>query len=169
MYALTFWVPTLLASFGFTPEQAPLGSAAIGAGGFVSGLVLVPLTAWFGARRVLGVAMCAAVALIVTLSRAELSQSALLFVLGSLGGCLISGTLGQIVLAVAMYPASSRTAGVGWSAALGRAGSIIGPAVGGALISMGQSPREVLFTLCFPIAIAAVVAFAMKPTAAASA
>lgn len=168
MYALTFWVPTLLASFGFSPEKAPLGSAAIGAGGFVAGLVLVPLTAWFGARRVLGVAMCGGVALIVTLSRAELAPGVVLFTLGALGGCLISGTLGQSVLAVAMYPAASRTAGVGWSAALGRIGSIVGPAVGGALISIGQSPREVLFTLCLPIAAAALVAFAMKPPAAAA-
>jgi MFS transporter, AAHS family, 4-hydroxybenzoate transporter len=157
LYALTFWMPTLLLSFGFDRVSVPLGSAALGGGGFIGSLLLVPLTAWLGARRVLVCTTLAAALLIGVLSKATLAPGQVLLILGLLGGALVCGTIGQAALAVALYPAASRTAGVGFSSALGRFGSIVGPALGGALLSLDQSPRDVLINLCVPVVLGAVL------------
>lgn len=75
----------------------------------------------------------------------------MLLAVGTLGACLIiAGTLGQAALAVSLYGAQARTAGVGWSAALGRVGSIVGPALAGALPAAGHAPPDVLLTLAVP-------------------
>lgn len=162
LYAMTFWVPTLLLSFGFDRAAVPLGSAALGGGGFVAGLLLVPATAWLGARRVLMGTTAAAAVLIGVLSQSSLAPGQVLLMLGLVGGCLVAGTIGQTALAVSLYPAAARTTGVGWSAALGRLGSIVGPAIGGALISAGQAPRDVLLNLCVPVALAIVLVAAVR-------
>jgi len=47
-YALTAWFPTVLVELGFSPTEAPAGSALIGLGGIVSGLVVVLLAPRFG-------------------------------------------------------------------------------------------------------------------------
>jgi MFS transporter, AAHS family, 4-hydroxybenzoate transporter len=40
------------------------------------------------------------------------------------------------------YPTAIRGTGVGWSQVVGRTGSLIGPMVGGVLVSRGISPGE---------------------------
>lgn len=153
-YAMSFWAPTLLLNFGFGPNDVALGSAAVGGGGLVAALVLVPLAAWRGIRPVLVVTSALAVACIACLARAEMSQAAVLFTLGAVGACLIAGTLGQAALAVSLYGPDTRTTGVGWAAALGRVGSIVGPGLGGALLAGGHAPRDVILTLCLPMGLA---------------
>lgn len=162
LYALTFWVPTLLLALGFEAGAVSLGSAALGGGGFVAGLMLVPATAWLGARRVLVCTTLAAVLTIAALGKLALAPGQVLLALGLIGGFLVSGTIGQTALAVALYPPAARTTGVGWSAALGRMGSIVGPGIGGALISAGGSPREVLLWLCLPLALAVLLVTASR-------
>jgi MFS transporter, AAHS family, 4-hydroxybenzoate transporter len=160
-YAMSFWTPTLLLAFGFGPADVPAGAAAMGAGGVLAALLLVPLTAWCGVRPVLTVSTGLAVVAIVALARLAVAPAAVLFAVGALGACLIAGTLGQAAIAVSLYGARARTTGVGWSAALGRVGSIVGPAFGGFLLSIGHAPRDVLLTLCVPTALGVVVLVAL--------
>lgn len=156
-YAMSFWIPTVLLAFGFAPSEVPLGSAALGIGGVVAALLLVPLTAWCGIRPVLVVTTCLAVVVVLALARLDMAPRGALFAVAALGACLIAGTLGQAALAVSLYSAQARTSGVGWSAALGRMGSIFGPALGGALLAAGHAPRDVLLTLCIPTVAGALV------------
>lgn len=149
-YAMSFWIPTLLLAFGFSPSEVPLGSAALGMGGVVAALLLVPLTAWCGIRPVLVVTTCMAVLVVLALARIDMAPGMALLAVAALGACLIAGTVGQAALAVSLYSAQARTSGVGWAAALGRMGSIFGPALGGALLAAGHAPRDVLLTLCVP-------------------
>lgn len=156
LYALSFWIPTLLLAFGFAASEVSLGSAALGAGGVVAGLLLVPLTAWFGTRTLMLAATCATVFLMAILATAVNGPSLVLPVIAALGAGLIAGTLGQAALAVSIYGAALRTTGVGWSSALGRMGSILGPAVGGLLLSLGHPPKFVLLMLCIPVSLSVI-------------
>lgn len=149
-YAMSFWIPTLLLAFGFSSAEVPLGSAALGMGGVVAAMLLVPLTAWCGIRPVLVVTTCLAALVVLALARIDMTPGLALFAVAALGACLIAGTLGQAALAVSLYSAQARTSGVGWAAALGRMGSIFGPALGGALLAADHAPRDVLLTLCVP-------------------
>jgi AAHS family 4-hydroxybenzoate transporter-like MFS transporter len=150
-YALVSWVPTLLLSFGFAPGTAPIGVAALGVGGVVGNIVLMLLAPKFGARRVLVVVGLVAVAAIATVAWADLPRELLLLTIGAIGAGMVASSVGQAALAVAMYPSELRTSGVGCSSALGRVGSIIGPALGGLMLTLGLPAREIVLWACLPV------------------
>lgn len=161
-YALSSWIPTLLADFGFSPTQAPLGSAAYGAGGLVGNIVVMCIVGRFGIRPVLMIASLCAIGGVFAVHQTAISSSLVLPLIGVIGAGLIAGCVGQSALAVSFYPAALRTTGVGWAAASGRIGSIIGPAAGGVMLSLNWSAREIVVTAIPPIAAAIVVLIAMS-------
>ena len=156
-YALCFWVPTVLTTLGFTVANAALGVAALGGGGVIGSLLLIPLAARFGIRQILMVTSMATVALVGMTALRAFSPSELLIAIGAIGACLVAGTLGQVAIAVRMYEVQAQTTGVGYSAAWGRIGSIVGPAAGGLLISAGFEPQQLLFSAGVPAALAALI------------
>lgn len=162
VYALLFWVPTLLPSFGFAPERASAGMAAFSLGG-LSGNVLmtVAVTAMALSGRVrvksaLTLGIVLVIASIAALGRAPLGEAAVLLLIGVIGAGLVNGIMGQTALAVAFYPPEMRATGVGWGLAMGRVGSFVGPAIGGALLSLGWPARDIVLMSILP-AMAAIV------------
>jgi MFS transporter, AAHS family, 4-hydroxybenzoate transporter len=162
VYALLFWVPTLLPSFGFPAERASAGMAAFSMGG-LSGNVLMTaaVTAMALAGRVrvkfaLTIGIVLVIASIAALGRAPLGEAAVLLLIGVIGAGLVNGIMGQTALAVAFYPPEMRAVGVGWGLAMGRVGSFVGPAIGGALLSLGWPARDIVLTSIVP-ATAAIV------------
>lgn len=154
-YALIFWVPTLLSSFGFAPSQAPIGTAAFGMGGLVGNVVMMAIVAKIGVNRMLMLTTLIAIGGIVLISQGAIPQALVLPLIGGIGAGLITGCVGQAALAVSFYPPAIRTTGVGWSSAMGRIGSIAGPAAGGLMLSLGWAPRDIVLTAVLP-AIAAI-------------
>ena len=161
-YGLSSWIPTLLVDFGFSPTQAPLGLAALGVGGIVGNLLMMLIVGRLGTRPALIMTSVGAIACILIISYATIPSSLLLVLIGAVGAGLITGCVGQSALAVSFYPGTLRTTGVGWAAAFGRLGSIAGPAVGGALLALHWSARDVILTAIPPIAAAIAVLLAMS-------
>lgn len=153
-YALTFWIPTLLTSFGFDPAQAPLGAAAFGAGGLVGSFLMMTIVSRWGIKSVLMATTLLAMACVAVISQAAVPAGMVLPLIAGLGAGLITGCVGQSALAVSFYPAGLRATGVGWAAASGRIGSIVGPALGGAMLSFGWSARDIILTSIVPAALA---------------
>lgn len=158
-YALSSWFPTLLIAFGFAPTDAPLAAAAFGAGGLVGNTLVMLIVGRAGIRPALTIAALCAVGCIVAIGGGLVARSWLLAAIGVVGAGLITGCVGQSALAVSFYPAGLRTTGVGWAAASGRIGSIVGPAIGGALLSLGWPARDILLTAAPPV-LAAIVTLA---------
>jgi AAHS family 4-hydroxybenzoate transporter-like MFS transporter len=161
-YALVSWVPTLLLSFGFAPGTAPIGVAALGVGGVIGNVVLMLLAPKFGARRVLVVVGLVAVAAIATVAWADLPRELLLLTLGAIGAGLVASSVGQAALAVAIYPSALRTTGVGCSSALGRVGSIVGPGLGGLMLTLGLPAREIVLWACLPVLVAIAILLVLR-------
>jgi MFS transporter, AAHS family, 4-hydroxybenzoate transporter len=161
-YALVSWIPTLLLSFGFSPGQAPVGVAALGFGGVVGNLILMTLAPRFGARRVLVVAGILAIAAILCIAWADLPGSVLLLALAAIGAGLVASSVGQAALAVSIYPQALRTTGVGCSSALGRFGSIVGPAFGGLMLALNWPAREIVQSACLPVLAAIAILFVLS-------
>jgi MFS transporter, AAHS family, 4-hydroxybenzoate transporter len=162
VYALLFWVPTLLPSFGFPAERASAGMAAFSMGG-LSGNVLMTaaVTAMALAGRVrvksaLTLGIVLVIASVVALGRVSLGEASVLILIGVIGAGLVNGIMGQTALAVAFYPPEMRATGVGWGLAMGRVGSFVGPAIGGALLSLGWPARDIVLTAILPAAAAIV-------------
>ncbi|WP_412023938.1 MFS transporter [Burkholderia cepacia] len=166
VYALLFWLPTMLLSFGFSLERAPAGMAAFSVGGLSGNLLMTAaVTAMTVAGRLrvksaLAVGIVCVVASITALSQAALSPSIVLLSIGVIGAGLVNGIMGQTALAVAFYPPSIRATGVGWGHAIGRIGSFVGPAIGGALLATGWDPRNIVLVAVVP-AIAAIAALGL--------
>lgn len=157
MFAMAFWVPTLLLEFGFAREEAALGAAAFGMGGLIGNIVMMSLVAIVGVKRLLAITTLLAMACVLTISKAEISGTFVLVMIAGLGAGLVTGGVGQSALAVSLYPRSLRTTGVGWALALGRTGSIVGPAIGGLLLSFGWSARDIILMALFPAILAILV------------
>lgn len=154
---MTAWTPQLMVSYGFTPTEAPLGTAALGFGGILGGLTLAALTTRFRTGNVV-VVMCAIdVVLIVLLARLELSSTAILLLLGGVGLAKIASVSGPPVIAMVSYSNGLETSAVGWTVAFGRVGSLLGPAFGGVLLALDISARGIVLTACVPVLAAAVL------------
>jgi MFS transporter, AAHS family, 4-hydroxybenzoate transporter len=156
-YAIAFWIPALLIEFGFSVENAPFGVAVFSIGGVVANVLLVPLVSRFTARDVLSAAGVFAALCIGCIATRAIPASVLLVAIAGAGGGLIACSIGQSALAVSLYPQDLRTAGVGYSAAAGRFGSIFGPAAFGALFSMRWRPEAIAIAAIVPVFLAFVV------------
>jgi len=78
------------------------------------------------------------------------------------GFCMVGGQIAANALAATFYPTSIRATGVGWALGIGRAGSIVGPLVGGALLSMKWSVAEVFMTAAGAALCAALAALSLS-------
>jgi MFS transporter, AAHS family, 4-hydroxybenzoate transporter len=165
VYALLFWVPTLLVDFGFTPDHASVGMAAFSIGGLSGNILMTGAVAVMTLAGRLRVKSALILGLmLVILSIAGLSQMAVspgivLLLIGVIGAGLVNGIMGQTALAVAFYPPEIRATGVGWGHAIGRVGSFVGPAIGGGLLSLGWPVRDIVLISVVPAG-AAIVALA---------
>jgi len=141
---LTSWLPTVLAGSGVALGHAVLTGSFVQMGGAVGGLILCRLIDRRGISTLVGsfglVALLMALIPYATQSDVALMPLAFLIGFGLMGGVTglnaVSGTL---------YPTYIRSTGVGWALGIGRIGSILGPVLGGLLISLNPS-NPVLFT-----------------------
>jgi AAHS family 4-hydroxybenzoate transporter-like MFS transporter len=73
-------------------------------------------------------------------------------------GILIVGSLNGINAASGMlYPTAMRSSGVGWVTGVGRIGSVIGPMIGGVLISANMPMPTLFLVLAAPVALTAII------------
>ncbi len=156
-YGLAYWIPTLLTEVGFSTVQAPLGAAAFGLGGFIGSVVIVALTRRLAVEQVLILAAIVAITCLVLLGWLAASPALVLPLVFGTGAGLIGSSIGQSAVAISMYSPGLRATGVGWAAASGRLGSIIGPAVGGTMLAIGFPAREIALVAVLPAAAAVLV------------
>lgn len=155
-YTMQSWLPTFLVDYGMTSAQAPVGIALWSFGGIFGGIALIPLTARIGVARSLLFMSVIGVAAIFVAGSANLGASVGLFVLLAIAGFgTTAGKIGQLSLAVAIYPKSNATTGIGAAAGVGRLGSIVGPAVGGILVAQRMPADQIMLMAAVPVLFAA--------------
>jgi AAHS family 4-hydroxybenzoate transporter-like MFS transporter len=76
-------------------------------------------------------------------------------------GFAVQGAQGGLsAVAATFYPISIRSTGIGWCLGVGRIGSIVGPFLGGVMLKLDWSPREILMAGSIPALCAATATFA---------
>jgi MFS transporter, AAHS family, 4-hydroxybenzoate transporter len=150
-YAMAFWLPTMLIGYGLPTGQATTAAAAYAAGGLVGGLALVAVAARLGIERTLLVAVAFAILCLGVLGLVGMTPAMALPVVIGVGAGIAPCCIGQSALAVSAYPPMLRTTGIGWAAASGRVGSIMGPGVGGLLISAGVASDRIFLCAMAPV------------------
>lgn len=144
-YFLTSWLPTLLVGAGVPLAHAVITGGLLQGGGGVGTLALC----WLMDRRgVSTVAISYAIAapLIVLIAAAgHVSDWLLMGIVFSAGFCLIGGQGALNAISGTFYPTYIRSTGTGWALGIGRIGSILGPVVGGILISFNLPIAQLFF------------------------
>jgi len=73
-----------------------------------------------------------------------------------LGFTVQGAQAGLNALAASFYPTAIRSTGVGWALGVGRIGSIVGPVIGGIMLSAGWHPQQIFLAGAIPSLCAAV-------------
>jgi AAHS family 4-hydroxybenzoate transporter-like MFS transporter len=164
-YFLVSWIPTVLTLNGMPAGRAAMAAVIVNCGGIVGTLILSFIIGRKSPLGPLAACLCAGAILIALLGPGIVSTGNAKFLLVFAVGLLIIGAQGGIpALCVHLYPESVYATGVGLSVACGRLGSIIGPLLGGYLVSARLGWNRLFLLAALP-AISA--AFAMSALAAA--
>lgn len=154
VYALSSWLPKLMASAGYSLGSSLSFLLVLNFGGMAGAI----LGGWLGDRLNLGKVMVVffiAAAVSISLLGFK-SAPAVLYLLIFVAGATTIGT--QILLyagTAQFYGLSIRSTGLGWASGIGRNGAILGPLLGGALMGMNLPLQLNFIAFAVPGAIAA--------------
>jgi AAHS family benzoate transporter-like MFS transporter len=154
VYALSSWLPKLMAGAGYSLGSSLSFLIALNLGGMAGAL----LGGRLGDRlNLVKVVICFFAAAMVSISLLGInSPMPVLYLLIFVAGATTIGT--QILLyagAAQLYGLSIRATGLGWASGIGRNGAIVGPLLGGALMAI-ELPLQLNFMVfAIPGAIAA--------------
>jgi AAHS family 4-hydroxybenzoate transporter-like MFS transporter len=141
-YILISWLPSVLASLGFTPAATSQGMLAYTAGGVVGAILAAMLFNRFSSRVLIVFAFAAALGnvLVALLVRSSTYDTAALFaVLAVLGALAMAITSPLFAIAAHVYPAAIRASGIAIVLSLGRLGAVGGGLFGGFAADEGGS------------------------------
>jgi AAHS family 4-hydroxybenzoate transporter-like MFS transporter len=145
-YLLNSWTPLIAARSGFSPTTAAWCGVLLNLGGVAGALASTLLVARFGVFKVVTVMVSGGSLAVASLGYLYGSAGALYCGLGVIGLLVIGGQQNAPAISVQLYPQRMRSTGVGWQFAAGRFGSILGPIIGGRLLS-ANVPVQLLFEL----------------------
>jgi len=154
VYALSSWLPKLMAGAGYSLGSSLSFLLALNFGGMAGAIV----GGWLGDRfNLVKVMIGFFVAAAVSISLLGFkSPTPLLYGLIFIAGATTIGT--QILLyacAAQFYGLSIRSTGLGWASGTGRNGAIVGPLLGGALMAVNLPLQLNFMAFAIPGAIAA--------------
>jgi AAHS family benzoate transporter-like MFS transporter len=157
VYALSSWLPKLMAGAGYSLGSSLSFLLALNFGGMAGAII----GGWLGDRlNLIKVMVGFFIASAVSISLLGInSPMPVLYLLIFVAGATTIGT--QILLyagAAQLYGLSIRSTGLGWASGIGRNGAIVGPLLGGALMGI-ELPLQLNF-LAFAVP-GAVAALAM--------
>ena len=154
VYALSSWLPKLMANAGYSLGSSLSFLLALNFGGMAGAILGGGLGDRFNLGKVM-VAFFVAAALSISLLGFK-SPTPLLYCLIFIAGATTIGT--QILLyagAAQFYGLSIRSTGLGWASGIGRNGAIVGPLLGGALMAINLPLQLNFIAFAVPGAIAA--------------
>jgi MFS transporter, AAHS family, 4-hydroxybenzoate transporter len=162
LYLLTSWLPTIIHDAGVAVSRAVLVTALFQVGGMIGALALGRLFDRYSPFLSLALTYLGAGAFVLLIGTVGTSTALLATTVLGAGFCVVGGQIGANALTADAYPTAIRSTGVGWALGIGRIGSIVGPLVGGALLSLEWPIREIFLVAAGPMALAALAAFALS-------
>jgi AAHS family 4-hydroxybenzoate transporter-like MFS transporter len=144
VYLFINWIPLLLRQAGLPLQDALMGTIIFNLSGifgsifctqFIDRKLLQPIF-------VLIIAYLVGAAAVFAIGFAGTSFWPIMGTIFLAGFFIIGAQLSLNALITNYYPTAIRGTGVGWSQVVGRTGSLLGPLMGGALVSQGMSPSQ---------------------------
>jgi len=150
MYVILNWLPALLRASGMSVSDGVTATSFFSLGGILGTLGEGFLMKYAGPRRILLAEFGLCSLLTASLAMMATSWTIVIILTFLLGFLVIGAQAGLNVLAANFYPTAIRSTGVGWVLGIGRIGSIAGPVLAGALLSMEWQSWQVLLAGAVP-------------------
>src|SRR5713226_8395451 len=161
LYFLSNWLPTVLNDLGASVSQSAAIGSMLQVGGVVGTFALGSIIDRFSFRA-LALVYFAAVFAVGAIGQLGHSIVFVTMAIFAAGFCTVGGQIAANALAAGFYPTAVRSTGVGWALGIGRIGSIIGPLVGGALMTAKWSTGSVFLAAASAALCAALAAFSLS-------
>jgi AAHS family 4-hydroxybenzoate transporter-like MFS transporter len=155
LYFVLSWLPSLLRQSGLSIAAGVQAVGAFSLGGMIGTLTQGHFMRAVGSRTALIGEFALCVLLIPSLASTASSLALILTIIFVLGICVQGAQAGLNALAAMFYPTAIRATGIGWALGVGRVGSIVGPSVGGLLLSMQWTPDRIFMAGMAPAICAA--------------
>ena len=162
LYFLTSWIPKLASITGMSVSLAIYAGTIFNLGAFAGIITQGFLSARFGLRSTISWFLVFTSFLMISFGFFT-SSMGILIMIGLIGFGIQGGFVGLYSLAAEIYPTKIRATGVGWAIGLGRAGAIIGPIIGGILITTGMHMSATFFVFSIPLFVAATATWFNSP------
>jgi AAHS family 4-hydroxybenzoate transporter-like MFS transporter len=161
LYFLSNWLPTVLNDLGASVSSAAAIGSMLQVGGVVGTFALGSVIDRFSFRAL---ALVYFIAVFAVGAIGQLGHSIIFVTLAifAAGFCIVGGQIAANALAAGFYPTSVRATGVGWALGIGRVGSIVGPLIGGALLTAKWSTASVFAAAASAALCAALAAFSIS-------
>jgi MFS transporter, AAHS family, 3-hydroxyphenylpropionic acid transporter len=164
LYLLLNWLPTLLLGYGLTKPQAAVAQIAFNLGGGIAALGMGRLLESSHRRGSTAMVFAAVPVLLACLAWAPRQPSLIVTFVLVLGIVVLASQAVMYAMAPQCYPTPIRGVGVGTAVAVGRIGSIVGPAIAGMLVAQGQTTAQLLLDLVPITAVGGICAVALAWT-----
>lgn len=154
LYFIINWLPALLRQTHMPSSAGIVAVSVFSVGGIAGSLLQGRVMRTLGPPAVLIAEFALSLLLIGAL--AFISSFLIMIVTTFILGCFIQGAqAGLNALSATFYPTSIRSTGIGWALGIGRLGSIVGPLLGGLMISHAWPLRNIFFAGAAPALLAA--------------
>jgi AAHS family 4-hydroxybenzoate transporter-like MFS transporter len=162
LFFLNSGLPTVLHKDGLPQHTAIIIAALLHFGGIAGSLAIAPLCDKENPYVVLAFSYILSGIFIAGIGMAGHKT---MFVVAAtlLAGFFTFGAQNSAnAIAATRYPTAMRSSGIGWALGIGRTGQIVGPLLGGFLLSLHWATGNILYVIAIPSAFAATAAFLLS-------
>ena len=157
VFGISTWLPTIMQTAGYTLGSSLLQTAAMWVGAGVGMVAGGHIADKVGIKPVVVVAfLVGAVGLLVMSSRPALGVLFLAMFVSGLG--FIGSQVLTNAFIVTRYPDHLRGPAIGWALSVGRLGAIVGPTMGGAILSSSLAVQWSFYLFAIPGVVGAALA-----------
>jgi AAHS family 4-hydroxybenzoate transporter-like MFS transporter len=151
-YLLVNWIPSLLSQSGLAIEEAVMGAVVFNFAGIVGSLVFSRIIDYRG-YPITTLVICYLLGAVAVffLGQVEISFWPIILSIAVTGFFLIGAQMTFPAVVSEYYPVHMRSTGIGNIQSMGKLGSLIGPVVGGLLLSAGFSPSQLFGVGVLPV------------------
>ena len=160
LYFILSWLPSLLRQAGMPVSAGITAVMVFSIGGILGAFVQGPLMKAIGVFTTMVAEFVISLVLVIAASLIFENFSLMMTVTFILGISVQGAQAGLNVLSAMYYPTVIRSTGVGWALGIGRIGSIVGPMIGGVMLSLEWTPQQIFMAGAVPAICAAVAVLA---------
>jgi MFS family permease len=161
LYFLTTWIPKLASVAGLSEKLAIYAGTLFNLGAFFGIILQGYFSSKFGLQKTIAFFLFLT-GLLMLLFGLFVGSDLVLVMFCLIGFGIQGGFVGIYSLAAKIYPTKIRATGIGAAVGIGRLGAIIGPLIGGSLISIGLTMTHNFIIFAIPTIIAGLIVWLIK-------